>query len=480
MRSPARSLHSQKEKRQPLVPSVAPAPRPAMRQPAAATIQRKLGPNAADRKVINNKTGKIYIARSSGPGRYRLDPVGFSLSFLSADLIVDQDNDDYDILMESPTEQNLKARRREIDHLTRDVPPRAKEALLEKLIASEKRRAPDEHVFYNAAGPGARSIHKITKILLTNLHATTYHMPLEGAEFEFLRAPSHEFNPLMGLNPQVFLDHVLQNPSWSDRSEPKPVLSTNMSIFGDIQAGGAENSFTIYFNKGLFDVDQEKACGIVESLLKTYLLDKKLYRELMSCTVEFLNLLKKRPPNAAIYQILVSDEALDQLAYISIQSGHPLDSELGRHFGLHEKMGGGLSHINPRSAAFTRGVLESAQSAEYWSKFEGGNDPQARLITNPNYFATPNHLIRIRVFEDAEPTAHLFAEFNRRVWSICRKYVDFCYRTLERFIKKYRRQLAILKINFSLEPADGSVSVLGDQVRSLKKIEALIKSYEEL
>ena len=483
MRSPARPLQTpaEKQKRPPLVPSVAVVPRPAVRHVAATTIQRALGPNAAGRKVVNKKTGKIYIANSTDVlGKYRLSPVGFN--FFSRDVDVDQDDDDYDILVESPTEQNLNARRHEIDALTRDIPQKAKVSLVEKLIESEKRRAPDEHVFYNAAGPGARSIHKITKILLTNLHAGPGHVPLEGEEFEFLRAPSHQHNPLMCMNPRDFLEHVLQSSSWSDRKEPKALLSTNMSIFGDIKATGSENSFTIYFNKGLFDVGEEKAHGIVASLLKSYLLEQKLCDALMNCTNLFLGMLQRQPPNSAIYQILVSDEALEQLAYISIQSGFPLDSHLGRAYGLQQKMGQRLSGMDARSPEFTRCVLESAQNSEYWAQFEDDNDPQARLITNPNYFATPNHLIRIRVFEDAEPSAHLFAEFNRRVSLICRKYRAAYYQTLDKFLRKYASQLQRLNIDLDVKQTE-SLSVLSDQVRTLPlllpKIESLPKVDEE-
>ncbi|HKC63295.1 MAG TPA: hypothetical protein VKB86_06645, partial [Pyrinomonadaceae bacterium] len=80
-------------------------------------MQRKIGPNAAGKKVINKKTGKKYIANLSNvPGKYSLSELDYL--FYQATIIVDENDDDYDILMESPTEKNYHARRNEIDSNT--------------------------------------------------------------------------------------------------------------------------------------------------------------------------------------------------------------------------------------------------------------------------------------------------------------------------------------------------------------------------
>jgi hypothetical protein len=441
-----------------------------------------IGPGAqVGDAVVNTRTKLAYVVANVLPdGRYQLayrSPDPENIFQREAPPVAAPDDAAYVLVpgarrMPSPTAQNLKARYEEITAAI-DVRSDAVARLLRELVAREEARGPTEHVFYNAAGPGARALHRIGKMLIQCLHTVRGGTPPQLESFEFLRLPAPSYDPRTLLRPRDFLAEVLGGPGvWSDHDRARPVLSTQLSGFGDIRAGGSENSFTIFLHGGLFDVDVAKARGLLMGLLESYRAPRSLCELVGPLLGRALDLLGRKPCGSAIYQIYLDESVLDELAYISIQSGHPLDSKLGKLYGLKDTadVATGTSHP-ARSSAFTHAVATGARTEGYWRAFAGGNDPQARLIMNPNYFATPNSAVRICVFEREQTEADLvLRNLGRDLLDACMTWVATAEREVRVFATEHAVALARLDITLAPGPADLSASILCDYVNTLPKL----------
>jgi hypothetical protein len=129
------------------------------------------------------------------------------------------------------------------------------------------------------------------------------------------------------------------------------------------------------------------------------------------------------------------------------------------------------TRLPARSGGFTRSVLNSVEKPGFWESFSGGNDPQARLIMNPNFFSTPNSNIRIVTFELRSERLDLeLIRFRKEVDAICQRYCGDCIGRLRSFHEEHAIALTTLNINVLPEPEECSVSLLTDMVLSLPAI----------
>lgn len=442
--------------------------------------------------VVNQRTGMAYLIAAVLPdGRYQLayrSPHADNPFQAAAPPAVTAEDPAYlkipgaprpvpvPVVVASPTAANLRARYDEIAAAI-EVRSDAVARLLRDLIAREEARAPTEHVFYNAAGPGARALHRIGKLLIQCLHTVRGGRLPALEHFEFLRLPAAGYDPRTLLRPPEFLREVLQN-TWSDHDRLRPVLSTQLSGFGDIRAGGSENSFTIFLQGGLFDIDVRKARDLLVGVLDSYHAPDGLRRLLEPLIVRALTLLERTPCGPAIYQIYLDESVLDELAYISIQAGHPLDSRLGQMYDLKDTADAatGTAH-DARSPAFTRAVVTGARTEGYWRAFAGRNDPQARLIMNPNYFATPGNAVRICAFEREQREANLvLASLERDLLDGCLAWAADAERQVRVFAREHTAALARLEIVLDPGDTDRSASIMCDYVNTLPRLLELMSA----
>lgn len=284
----------------------------------------------------------------------------------------------------------------------------------QEAIHNEKLK-PGASAFYNAAGLGAHTLHKIILAIYEETHevATRNHV--------FFRAPGNAPRPHTLEGPQAFLE--TRKPSmWSDHQERESMMSANISISANT-ADKSESTFDILQTGGLFDVEPKKTVEIIGKMLKDMEIPDR-YASIILGEVERLALsiaqIKEengtQNTEAVLYQTFIPKGLLPKLVYIAQKNGHPLNEmstlnpkkalagiaaagkELknadllayGKFVEGFDAMPPGKKKALFQSNEFTRDVLIAAKTASFWAVFSGDADPQARILMDPKVFAEPS------------------------------------------------------------------------------------------
>ena len=417
---------------------------------SAYPIQRVIGIDVPiGSKVINKKTKNTYKIT-------RIDPKGYQLehTVISGDTrYVDYNDPDYDVLVRAPEivhEQNNMfsplinvfkpskpqlsqseayetTHNKAIQQILQSGCTRLKQ--INKAVVEQERSRPGEFAFYNSAGAGAYALHQIIKTIYEQLFR------YKVINFEFFRA--------LGDNPR---DEVLKGPEeflstrkfdtkdsvWSDHSERSSMISTNIALHGNIKMG-SESSFNMLCNGGLFDVDSQKAVGIVTNMLAKVGIDgpqiEPIIEEVKKLMVS-ISKVQNYDRGAVLYQTFIPQKLVGELVYIAGVNGHPLDYKafsgdalniLNAVFQAGKELGnksmilfaeGCLKGIDEmslkdkehlfRGSDFTFMVMNASKTTAFWSALDEKTDPQARVLMRPDVFQRPTGMAETLTYNNLQ------------------------------------------------------------------------------
>lgn len=188
----------------------------------------------------------------------------------------------------------------------------------------------------------------------------------------------------------------------SDHAHRTTMISTNLSLFGSCRNGG-ENTFSAIWSGGIFQLGKSKIVTLVREYLSEAFIPPEYQDKILAVATELYDELAKIEDKVKgmLYQVMVRKDVALDLSYVSIVNGLPLhDKKKTKDWLDDDLFTEALGGTRPTTArGMTAAVLDRQSSPDFWKAFKGQwAEPQARLIMNPTYFATPNDAVRINVY----------------------------------------------------------------------------------
>jgi hypothetical protein len=374
-------------------------PRPISPARPQASVQRHINPHTATTKIAGPVLNIAPAPRSSN-GRFTshtIQKAEFIRRFLG------QKSDETTSLSSSsssspvtPTEAYVRARRNSVEDVHREVKPVEKSELYNKAVAQERLHTTDKIVFYNSAGIKAYAFHQLVKCIWNE----TNWRGKKAKNFEFLRSPGTEITAEAKNDPQTYLDKHYKR-GWSDHSDRVSLLSTNLTLFGNVRTGGTESTYSMSQSQNIQDINVQTAVSLLTTQMELAELPEELIKEVLNIAEGLLKTLERSASQTgAIYQIFVPNDKVCDLAYVSSLNGVPLHIQGVFTMIEPETMSKALGQdqfcLNAKQ--FTNASLSCVKDPQFWANFKGGYDPQARLLMNPKFFSQPNKIIHINTF----------------------------------------------------------------------------------
>ena len=406
-----------------------------------APVQRVIGPDRPPgSKVMDTRTKHIYIIRGYDAEK------GYMLvhSAIASEhpRFVLPDNKNYNFFAgpemapkkssgllsmlgggakEPPTVSGSyeKARKTEIAEKWPKIRPEV-QAIKTQALELEKAK-PGSVAFYNAAGLGAHTLHRVIMAIYEVVHGMDVHNHV------FFRAPGNPPRPEASQGPQTFLATRSTSGVWSDHAETDSMMSTNISFSANVADGG-ESTFDILQTGGLFDLNAKKIVAIVRKMLESMHITGShadiILREVhtLAHIIEEIKTENQHSGHreSVLYQTFIPKGLISKLVYIAQTNGLPLDYHMSMvdpdrvlagiaaagkelkngemasfgatHAAQLEKMGAKDKEKLFHSGKFTHYVLEAAKASSFWATLRGRRDPQARILMHPKVFAEPSGL----------------------------------------------------------------------------------------
>ncbi|WP_340065708.1 DUF4157 domain-containing protein [Ascidiimonas aurantiaca] len=408
---------------------------------ANAPIQRVIGPDMPrGSKVLDTRTKHIYIiigydaekgyklihsAIASEHPRFVL-PNNENYNFFAGPEVAPKKSGGLFSMLgggakEPPTVSGSyeKARKTEIAERWPKIKPEV-QAIKTQALELEKAK-PGSVAFYNAAGLGAHTLHRVIMAIYEVVHGMNVHNHV------FFRAPGNPPRPEASQDPQTFLATRSTSGTWSDHKETDSMVSANISLSANV-ADGAESTFDILQTGGLFDMDAKKIVTIVGKMLESMHITDDHARIILQEVHDLARIIEKiKTENqhsgkreSVLYQTFIPKGLIPKLVYIAQTNGHPLDYHMSMvepdkvlagiaaagkelkngemfsfgatHAAQLEKMGAEDKEKLFHSSKFTHYVLEAAKAPSFWAAMGHLRDPQARILMHPKVFAEPSGL----------------------------------------------------------------------------------------
>ena len=342
--------------------------------------------------------------------------------------------------------------------------------LYNKAVAQEKLHA-DKIVFYNSAGIKAYAFHQLVKCIWNE----TNWGGKKAKNFEFLRSPGTNVTAEAKEDPQAYLDKHYK-PCWSDHRDRVSLLSTNLTLFGNVRTGGTESTYSMSQSQNIQDINVQTAVSLLTTQMTLAELPEGLIKEVLNIAEDLLKTLEQsKSQTGAIYQIFVPNDKVADLAYVSSLNGVPLHiagvTTMIEPDRMTKALGQNQFCLDAKE--FTKASLSCVKDPKFWENFKGGYDPQARLLMNPKFFSQPNKIIHINTFSTlTKENERTINEALERIASTCGKWQQLFAQKIAALLEQHHSEIEPWLSNMvGLQGMlSGSVGLLSQRYISIMEI----------